>query len=91
MSGYVPHTKEDIASLKSTVGIEDVDELFSVIPKEIRDKAHINLPDGISEMETARALKKLAGKNKVYSAIMRGAGAYNHYIPPVVSSSCQPC
>ena len=86
MSGYIPHTEHDIEKMKAAVGIKDIGELFSAIPAEIRKKANINIADGLSEMETAEKLKNLADKNKVYPKILRGAGAYSHYIPPVVKS-----
>ena len=31
-------------------------------------------------------MEELAGKNKVFRHIFRGAGAYNHYIPAIVDS-----
>ena len=86
MAGYIPHTDQDISTMKKAVGIKDIGELFSVIPDKIRKNAKITIPGGISEMETAEKLKILADKNKVYSKILRGAGAYSHYIPPVVKA-----
>lgn len=86
MAGYIPHTENDIAQMKKVVGIKDIDELFDVIPSEIRKKANINIDGGLSEIEVAQKLKSLADKNLVYSKVLRGAGAYHHYIPPVVKS-----
>ncbi|MDR2090091.1 MAG: aminomethyl-transferring glycine dehydrogenase subunit GcvPA [Clostridiales bacterium] len=40
--------------------------------------------NGFSALETEKILKETAKKNKVYDAVFLGAGAYNHYIPPVV-------
>ena len=37
-----------------------------------------------SELETIRIMKKMAGKNKIFPTIFRGAGAYRHFIPSIV-------
>jgi glycine dehydrogenase subunit 1 len=42
------------------------------------------LPEGLSELEVKRKMEHIAGKNKIFSTIFRGAGAYNHYIPSIV-------
>ncbi len=86
MAGYIPHTQNDIDLMKKVIGIKDIDELFSPIPEEVRKSAEIKIADGISEIEVAERLTSLADKNKIYSKVFRGAGAYNHYIPPVVTS-----
>ena len=38
----------------------------------------------MSELEVGRALQAMAAKNQVFSTILRGAGAYDHYIPSIV-------
>ncbi|MBR3211527.1 MAG: aminomethyl-transferring glycine dehydrogenase subunit GcvPA [Firmicutes bacterium] len=37
-------------------------------------------------METSLAVEALAGKNKEFRTVLRGAGAYDHYIPALVRS-----
>ncbi len=44
----------------------------------------LDLPSGMSELEVRRTMTELAGENKVFSTILRGAGAYDHYIPSIV-------
>ena len=44
----------------------------------------LNLPAGKSELEVRREMEALAAKNKVYATVLRGAGAYDHYIPSIV-------
>lgn len=63
-----------------------MDDLFAAIPDEMKLKDGLNLPEGKSELEVSRIMKGIAAKNKVFSSIFRGAGAYNHYIPAVVGS-----
>lgn len=82
MSTYVPHTAADKAEMLKTVGVQSVAELFD-IPKGCA--ADLRLPSGKSQLEVERIVSALAVKNKVFSTMFLGAGAYNHYIPPVVT------
>lgn len=84
MSDYIVHTPEDIKGMLKVCHVKSINGLFSAIPKSLRAGA-LKLPKGKSQLETIVAIKALAGKNKQYRTILRGAGAYNHYIPPVVN------
>ncbi|MDR1940359.1 MAG: aminomethyl-transferring glycine dehydrogenase subunit GcvPA [Clostridiales bacterium] len=81
---YTPHTQADIDAMLSKLGISDISELFGGIelPKD-SPKRGLDI-SGLSAQETERSLKRLAAKNKVYDTVFLGAGAYKHYIPPVV-------
>lgn len=67
-------------------GFKSFDDMFSCIPDEVKLGKELNLPPGMSELELSAEMTKLAGANKVFSHIFRGAGAYNHYIPSIVKS-----
>ncbi len=67
-------------------GFSSFDDLYRDIPDELKVHGELNLPDGKSELETAKLLKQLSRENKVYTSIFRGAGAYHHYIPAIVKS-----
>ena len=85
MGGYIPSTEEERRAMLSALGLPDTDALFADVPREMR-LSSLDLPRGMSELETAREMAALAGKNTVFSCIYRGAGAYDHYIPAVVKS-----
>ncbi len=85
MAKYVPHTEEDIAEMLKTVGVTSLDGLYASVPEGLR-AAKLNLPQGVSEEEALEKLTALSDKNKRYDLILRGAGAYSHYIPPMVTS-----
>lgn len=84
---YLPMTIEDKEDMLSFLGIEDVNELFSDIPEEIRLKGKLNIPEALSEPETVRHFNRLAGKNvnSMEYAYFLGAGIYDHYIPSTVN------
>lgn len=84
---YVPHTEKDIKEMLQAIGAKSLDEVFELIPEELRLKKPLNLPPGLSEQELVAEMKKLAGKNATVDDNISfiGAGAYNHYIPSVVN------
>ncbi len=81
---YIPHTPEDIRRMMSAIGIASVAELFEDIPEKYRLKRFLDLPPSLSEQEISGLMKDYAARNVVPSMILKGAGAYNHYIPAVV-------
>ena len=38
----------------------------------------------MSELEVSRAMSAMAAENRVFGTVLRGAGAYDHYIPAIV-------
>lgn len=86
MGSYVPNTNEERQEMLKTCGYDSFDDMFSVIPDDLRLKEALNLPEGKSELETRRVISAMADKNKIFPHIFRGAGAYNHYVPAMVKS-----
>ena len=68
------------------IGYAGFEEMFSHIPDEVMLKEEVNIPSGLSEQAVKGRMEDIAGKNVVFRHIFRGAGAYNHYIPAIVSS-----
>jgi glycine dehydrogenase subunit 1 len=83
MGSYIPNTEAGRQAMLEAIGRKTVDELFAAVPREVWVK-ELRLPSGMSEMEAARKITALAGKNKVFPVCFRGAGAYRHYIPAAV-------
>ncbi len=83
MGSYIPSTKEQVNEMLDILNIKSSIELFSDVPQDLMLKK-LDLDEGITEPELIEYAEKLARKNKVYSSIFRGAGAYNHYIPSIV-------
>jgi glycine dehydrogenase subunit 1 len=83
---YLPHTEADVEAMLKTIGLKSIDELFNDVPEEFRFPT-LNLPEGRSPMEVEWMLEELSSDNFPGSktAIFLGAGAYNHYSPPVVN------
>jgi len=81
---FIPNSDQKNKMLKS-IGLQDIDELFSDIPHEIRIKK-LNLPQGISQQNVEQRLREIVGKNKSFYEMpcFLGGGIKPHYIPAVV-------
>lgn len=85
MGSYVPSTLPQRQQMLEAIGLESVDDLFRQVPTGMKID-RLTIPAGKSELEVHAAMGELAGKNKVFTSIFRGAGAYHHYIPSIVKS-----
>ena len=86
---YTPVTCEQREAMLRAVGVSSVDELFEVVPAEVRLTAPLDLPDGIGVIELASHLSALASANTPAQGLVSflGAGCYDHYVPSVVDHS----
>jgi len=83
---YAPHTEQDVREMLARTGDATIDELFSSIPASVRLEGGLDLPAGVSEMETVERLRALASGNRSADDLVcfAGAGAYDHYVPSAV-------
>jgi glycine dehydrogenase subunit 1 len=85
MASYIPSTQEERLEMLKAVGLNDYCDLYKDVPAAMLLKdGDLNIPEGMSELEVGRAVAAMAAKNKVFSTVLRGAGAYDHYIPSIV-------
>ena len=67
-----------------TIGVESIEELLSqTIPDKIRIKKDLNIPEGLSEMEFLKEIKKLSSLNKNFKTYI-GLGYHNTFTPSVI-------
>ena len=84
MGRYIPSTKAEQQELLKAIGVDSVSAFFKDVPDSVLLKERLNLPSGKSELEVRRAVEAMGKENKVFGTILRGAGAYQHYIPSIV-------
>ena len=85
MASFIPSTKEERLEMLKAIGLNDYRDLYKDVPADmILEDGQLNIPDGMSEMEVGRVVSAMAAKNHVFSTVLRGAGAYDHYIPSIV-------
>lgn len=84
---YLPHTPQEREEMLRAIGATDVADLFANVPEELRSGS-LNLPDGLSELETLSLLEGLSSQNMTLDRrpAFLGAGAYHHFIPSAVGA-----
>ena len=85
MAGYLPAAAAERAAQYAALGLSGPEALYRDVPESVRLTAPLNLPPPQSELEARRTLEALAEQNLRFRTILRGAGAYDHYIPAAVS------
>ncbi len=84
MAHYIPSSEAEKREMLDALGMKDVMELYRDVPDSVLLKRPLDLPEGLSEMEVRAKLEGMAKLNRNYKTILRGAGAYDHYIPSIV-------
>lgn len=83
MSNYLSVTERECKEMLEAIGINKCSDLYADVPSSLKNKT-FNLESGKSQQEVYDLISGYASENKVFDSIMRGAGAYDHYIPSIV-------
>ena len=83
---YVPSTEEERRKMLAVLGVRDYRELYRDVPDEVYLDRPLNIPPGMSELEVSWKIREMAEENRVFPVVLRGAGAYDHYIPSIVKA-----
>jgi glycine dehydrogenase subunit 1 len=83
---YTPHTAQDIEAMLRVIGVDSLDDLVRV-PDAVALRAPVEVTPQLSESEIAERFRRHAERTTAgsYTSFL-GAGAYRHYIPPVVGA-----
>ena len=84
---FTPHTDADREAMLHAIGIDQLADLFKVVPAKHRFP-DLALPPAETEMEAVAELQNLAWANESARDLVcfLGAGAYNHYVPAAVDA-----
>lgn len=80
MKNFLVHNEKTTQEMCEAIGISKVEDLFKQIPQSVR-MSELDLPEGLSEMETQRKVKNLAKSNKSDFISFLGGGIYNKFVP----------
>jgi glycine dehydrogenase subunit 1 len=80
---YIPHTAKDQKDLLACVGKPSLEALFEDVPKKVRVKKELALPQPLSEPELLAELGTLSSASSSASSFL-GGGSYDHFIPSAV-------
>jgi len=83
---YLYNTPEDQAAMLAAIGVESLEELFAMIPVDLRLKRPLAIPPALSEIELTQHMSQLAAKNAhaLNKVCFLGGGSYDHFVPAVV-------
>jgi glycine dehydrogenase subunit 1 len=83
---YIYNTPEDQAAMLAAIGAGSLDELFAMVPAEMRLRRPLAIPPAMSELELTQHMTALAAKNEHAGSkvCFLGGGSYDHFIPAVV-------
>ena len=84
MKNFLVHNEETTKEMCETIGISTVEDLFKQIPEQARMQS-LAQNEGLSELETQKAVKKLANKNASDYANFAGGGMYNKFVPACIN------
>jgi len=82
---YVPHTNAERSEMLKAIGVADMADLFPDVPARVRFPK-LDLPRPVSELDIAREMRALGGRNVAVdpSLSFLGAGVYHHFRPAEV-------
>ena len=84
MGRYIPSTRAEQKEMLRAIGLDDFRQLYKDVPEQMYLERELNIPSGMSELKVSRAVGAIAAENTVFPTVLRGAGAYDHYIPSIV-------
>lgn len=82
---FIANTDEQQKAMLEQIGVKSVEELFAVIPPELRCK-DLNIPDGLTEQDVRHELAGLANHNTQDLVSFLGGGFYDHFVPAALEA-----
>lgn len=86
---YIPNSDGSIVNqMLSEIDVRSIEDLFKDIPQQIRSKADLQIPHGMTELETKQHLERLLAKNSSTRDLLSflGAGVWPHYVPAAIDA-----
>ena len=84
LSRHIGPRNAELQEMCKTIGVQSVEQLIDeTVPRSIRLKDPLPLPDGINELEMMTRMKALASKNKNFRSYI-GMGYYAAILPGVI-------
>src|SRR6478752_539140 len=83
---YLYLTPEDETAMLAAIGAGSIDDLFAMVPPEMRLERPLAIPPAMTEIELTQHMTVLAAKNEHANSkiCFLGGGSYDHFIPAAV-------
>jgi glycine dehydrogenase subunit 1 len=85
---YIANTPDDTRQMLAAVGLDSIDQLFDMIPAELRLKTPLRVPAALTELELTDHITAILALNNGADkrVCFLGGGSYDHFVPAVVDS-----
>src|SRR5215813_6667373 len=83
---YLYLTREDESAMLAAIGASSIDDLFKMVPAEMRLERPLAIPPAMTEIELTQHMAALSAKNEHAGSkvCFLGGGSYDHFIPAAV-------
>jgi glycine dehydrogenase subunit 1 len=83
---YLYNTHEDQQAMLSAIGAASLEDIFAMVPANLRLQRPLAIPPAMSEIELTQHMTALAANNEHAGSkvCFLGGGSYDHFIPAVV-------
>jgi glycine dehydrogenase subunit 1 len=85
---YIANTPDDVRVMLGTIGLDSLEQLFDMVPPELRLRRPLDIPPALTELELTVHVMDLLARNRGADqrVCFLGAGSYDHFVPAVVDS-----
>jgi glycine dehydrogenase subunit 1 len=85
---YIANTDDDTRAMLGTIGLGSLDELFDLIPADLRLKGPLRVPPALTEQELTEHIGAILALNEGADrrVCFLGGGSYDHFVPAVVDN-----
>ena len=85
---YIANTPDDVEKMLGAIGLDSLDDLFDMVPPEVRLDRPLDVPPALSEIELTSTVGALLARNDGADRrpCFLGGGSYDHFVPAVVDN-----
>lgn len=85
---YFANTPDDERAMLAAIGVRSIEELYQLVPADLRLARELNLPPALTEVELTQHMGELAARNEsaADNVCFLGGGSYDHFIPAIVDT-----
>lgn len=85
---FLLNTPDDQQAMLAAIGVSSMDELFAMVPADLRLRRDLAIPPALTEIELTAHMGALARANVAAGekVCFLGAGCYDHFVPAVVDA-----
>lgn len=84
---YIPNSVPEVQEeMLRAIGVEDIEELYALVPEELRCRGKLNLPAPLpDEVSLDRHMQEILSKNTSTREVLSflGGGCWPHYVPAI--------